>query len=454
MLSRNQKGRVSENGETTGAEDDSIATGPKTQLWLHWVFPRLQQAISVEHGLVIGRDAECAVSLPGNGLSRKHAELYRQGPIFALKDLGSRNGTFLNGKRIQHGPIAPGAVIRLSEYVGVFSEWPGPPPEFRRIGDGLYGGAQLQAALHPLLRASESDIPIVIVGPTGTGKERVAFAVHELSGRTGPFHAINCAALPRDLAEAELFGHRKGAFTGAEGSNLGHFRAAHHGTLFLDEVAELSLPIQAKLLRALEERRVMPLGDTKSVSIDVRIVAATQKPLASFVAAQCFRHDLVARLSGLTVALPPLRERPADIAPLFRHFMAEYSGGVPPEVDAKLIECLCIHDWPTNVRGLLQLARQLLAVHGTEGVLKRSILPAELTGVVPTGPDSVPPPASAPMARREHDTKRLALALLKSDGNVAVAAASLGFSRHRAYRLLGGREVREFVTSELPEASV
>ncbi|MES1173862.1 MAG: sigma 54-interacting transcriptional regulator [Myxococcales bacterium] len=441
-----------ERAETTGAEDDSIAIGSKPQLWLHWVSPHLRPPIAVEHGLVIGRDSDCAVSLPGRGLSRKHAELYRQGPIFALKDLGSRNGTFLNGRRTQHGPVAPGAVLRVSEYVGVFSEWSGAPPVFRRISDGLYGGAELQTLMLPLERASKSDIPIVVIGSTGTGKECVARAVHELSGRAGPFHAINCAALPKDLAEAELFGHRKGAFTGAEGSNLGHFRAAHLGTLFLDEVAELTLPIQAKLLRALEERSVIPLGDTKSVPIDVRIVAAAPKPLAAFVSAQALRRDLVARLSGLAINLPQLHDRPADIAPLFRHFMTEYSGGVPPEVDAKLIECLCMYDWPTNVRGLGQLARQLLAVHGTKAALKRSLLPPELLSNVPSGADSAPPPALAPVERKAHDKKQLAAALVKNDGNVAVAAASLGFSRHRAYRLLEGREVSEFVASELPHA--
>jgi transcriptional regulator with AAA-type ATPase domain len=435
-------------GNTTGAETDSVVSSPRSQLWLRWVFPHGRRAtVPLEHGLVIGRDPDCGVSLAVNGISRRHVELYRQGPIFALKDLGSRNGTFLNGERVQHAPVFRGAVLRVSDHVGVFMDWSGPPPEFRQIAEGLFGGAELDAALQPLRNAAKSDIAVVLIGPTGSGKERVARAVHELSGRTGAFHAINCAALPKALAEAELFGSRKGAFTGADGTNSGHFRAAHQGTLFLDEVAELPLELQAKLLRVLEERRVTPLGDTKGIAIDVRIVVATQRPLESAVADRTFREDLSARLSGLTVTLPALRDRPADIASLFQHFANSYSGGQPPQIQAKLIECLCLHQWPTNVRGLEQLTRRLLAVHGSEPVLKRSFLPAELLALVPAS-ESIPPPAASSGDRRHHDLQRLALALKENGGSVATAASALGFSRYRAYRLLDGRDVAEFIASQ------
>ncbi|HEY5377802.1 MAG TPA: sigma 54-interacting transcriptional regulator [Polyangiaceae bacterium] len=436
-------------GNTTGAEPESVVASPRSQLWLRWVFPQARRATTpVEHGLVIGRDPDCAVPLAGTGLSRRHVELYRQGPIFALKDLQSRNGTFLNGERVQHAPIFRGAVLRVSDHVGVFIDWPGPPPEFREIAEGLFGGAELDAALQPLRNAAKSDIPVVLIGPTGSGKERVARAVHELSGRTGAFHAINCAALPKALAEAELFGSRKGAFTGADGTNSGHFRAAHQGTLFLDEVADLPLELQGKLLRVLEERQVTPLGDTKGIAIDVRIVVATQRPLESAVTDRTFREDLSARLSGLTVTLPPLRDRPADIASLFQHFANIYSGGQPPQIQAKLIECICLHQWPTNVRGLEQFTRRLLAVHGSEPTLKRSFLPAELLALVPAAGESISPPAPCPADRRNHDLRRLALVLKENGGSVAAAASALGFSRYRAYRLLDGRDVAEFIASE------
>ncbi|HKO47328.1 MAG TPA: sigma 54-interacting transcriptional regulator [Polyangiaceae bacterium] len=412
----------------------------------------MPEAVSLEHGLVIGRGDECRVSLRGDGISRRHAEIYRQGPIFAVKDLGSRNGTFLNGNRVQHGAISSGAVLRISDCVGVFVEWEGAPPKFAQIAEGLIGGPELQRAFQPLRQAAKSDLAIVIVGRTGTGKERVAHAVHALSGRTGPFHAINCAALPKDLAEAELFGYRKGAFTGADSAGLGHFRAAHRGTLFLDEITELPLALQAKLLRVLEERRVTPLGETKGVPVDVRIVTAAQRPIRDFVVAKEFREDLEARLLGLSVTLPALSDRIGDIAPLFQHFTNHHSGGQPPSTEAKLVERLCLHTWPGNVRELEQLARRLLAVHGAEPTLKRSFLPSEWLPTISPASHSLPLSAAPAVSRRAQDLERLALALKQTGGNVAEAASLLGFSRQRAYRLMKSREPAEFPANGPSEA--
>ena len=426
--------------DTTVRDDESVSVGARPRLWLRWVFPAYEPAIALDHGLQIGRDPECGVRIVGKGVSRRHAEIHRQGPVFALKDLGSTNGTFLNGQRSQHAAIAPGSVLRVGEHVGVFSESVSEPSDFRELASGLFGGHELDLALSALRRAADSNLSVVIVGATGTGKERVARAVHEWSARKGPFHALNCAALPKDLAEAELFGYRKGAFTGAERASLGHFRAADHGTLFLDEIADMPLLLQVKLLRVLEDARVMSIGETEAIAIDVRVVAATQRPLSLAVQARDFREDLLARLAGMSVTLPTLRERRADIAPLFLRFVDHYSGGRPPEVEAKLIESLCVYDWPSNVRELEQLSRQLLAVHGLSPMLKRSLLPAELLPRLPASSESIAPPSNAgPCERRDYDLQRLAWALRQTEGNVASAAALLGFSRQRAYRLLDGR---------------
>ena len=431
--------------ETTQREDESLAGVVRPQTWLRWVFPADHECVALAHGLAIGRDPECDVQLTGNGVSRRHLELYRQGPLFALKDLGSTNGSFLDGKRIEHAPVVPGSVLRLGDHVGIFTECAGSPGEFEEVAQGLFGGHELRVALDGVRRAAISDLSIVIIGATGTGKERVARAVHQLSGRKGPFHAINCAALPKSLAEAELFGYRKGAFTGAERASIGHFRAADRGTLFLDEIAELPLSLQSKLLRVLEERVVTPLGETEAIPIDVRVIAATQRPLTDSVAAQEFRDDLLARLDGLTVTLPALRERRADIAPLFQRFIADYSGGRPPEIDSKLVECLCLHPWPGNVRELEQLARRLLAVHGIEPLLKRSFLPDSLLARLPQGAVSRPPAEGQVSERRDYDVRRLAQALKQTAGNVAAAAGLVGFSRQRAYRLLDGQNPTDFV---------
>ena len=183
----------------------------------------------------------------------------------------------------------------------------GAPDGFTEIAPGWYGGATLAAAAAPGRRTG-ADLPIIVQGETGTGKEGMARALHDWSGRRGPMVAVNCAALPAELAEAELFGYRKGAFTGADVHSPGLFRAAEGGSIFLDEILELPLPLQAKLLRVLEERRVRALGETRDVPIDVKIVVATQEPLADAVAERRFRADLQARLDGLTLVLPPLRD--------------------------------------------------------------------------------------------------------------------------------------------------
>lgn len=197
---------------------------------------------------------------------------------------------------------------------------------------------------------------------------------------------------------------------------------------------------------------VTSIGETEAVRIDVRIVAAAQSPLSAAVQSRYFRDDLLARLAGMSVSLPPLRERPADVAPLFQHFINHYAGGRPPELEAKLVESLCVYDWPSNVRELEQLSRQLLAVHGLEPMLKRSQLPAQLLARLPPTSESIPPPANGEQCeRREHDLQRLAVALRKTQGNVASASALLGFSRQRAYRLLDGRTAATFLAEQPTE---
>jgi len=438
---------MSEPWETTQHEQDSIAAAPRARVWLRWVFPVTTQPVAIEHGFVIGRADDCQARLDGSGVSRKHAELYRQGPIFAIRDLGSTNGTFVNGKQVQHAAVAPGAVVRIGEHVGVFESSSTEPAEFTEIAPGLFGGAELAQAFVPARRAATSDLPLVINGPTGTGKERVAAAVHALSGRRGPLQALNCAALPHGLAEAELFGYRKGAFTGAERASAGRFRAAHGGTLFLDEIAELPLELQAKLLRVVEERVVTPLGDSEPVRVDARLIVATQWPLKDLVATGQFRADLAIRLSAVSVDLPSLSARAADVALLLRHFLDRYSGGQAPQIEGRLVEALCLYDWPGNVRELEQLVRRLIVVHGLEPRLRRSMLPQDFLLADSAG-EPEPRISCEPSERKEHDRHRLALALRQSAGNVSAAAASLGLSRQRAYRLLNGATVADFIAQE------
>jgi transcriptional regulator with PAS, ATPase and Fis domain len=252
---------------------------------------------------------------------------------------------------------------------------------------------------------------------------------------------VNCATLVPALAEAELFGYRKGAFTGADRASPGYFRAAQGGTLLLDEIADLPESVQAKLLRALEQHEISPLGESSPVPVDVRVLAATQIPLAQLVAERRFRADLCARLDGLTIRLPPLRDRKQEIPFLFQHLLRLHSGGRPPEVDPRLVEQLCLYDWPFNVRELDLLVRRLLLLHGHERELRRSHLPEhmlpqtaandETTGVpVAAAPAVVPVPNTreAHRARREKELALLIEALRTHKGILARAAAAVVLS--------------------------
>jgi len=424
-------------------------------LAIRWVFPNPRGMLTrlSDERILLGRDDDCQVKLPSKETSRHHAEIRRDGPFFILKDLGSRNGIFVNGEQVQESPISPGQILRLGEWIGVAilvsPDAVDPDPVFDLLAANLAGGPVLGPILEQARKAASSSLPTVILGETGTGKEGLAHAMHEWSGRKGPFVAVNCAALVPTLAEAELFGYRKGAFTGADRASPGFFRAAQGGTLLLDEVTDLPESVQAKFLRALEQREISPLGESVPVPIDVRVLAATQIPLPQVVKERRFRADLCARLDGLTIRLPPLRERKQEIAYLFSHLLRLHSGGRPPEVEARLVEQLCLHDWPFNVRELDLLARRLLVLHGHEELLRRSHLPEHIlnrpvagepapapVAFVGSGAVSAPNKPESHRARRERELSLLTEALRAHKGSVARAAAAVGISRQRAYRLM------------------
>jgi transcriptional regulator with AAA-type ATPase domain len=395
---------------------------------------------------VLGRDQACDIRLRYAGVSRTHAEIIRRGPLYSVRDLGSTNGVYLEGERVEHGGIAPGALLRLGDWLGTFEEAGNDPlVDFQEIAPDLWGGDVLHRALSPMIRAASAQLPILLVGPTGTGKERVARALHHFGGSGGVFHAINCATLQPALADAELFGYRKGAFTGAERNFSGQLRAAHGGTLFLDEVADLPLPTQAKLLRALDSGEIVPLGEATPTRFSARVVAACQEPLENLVERGRFREDLAARLGGLVVTLPSLRERRADVPRLFELFLRQRSAGTAPAVSARVYERLCLHTWPKNVRELELLAHRLLAVNGLEPAIRPSHLPEGL-GEAAVGDDGTPQ-SSKREEKHLRDVERFKAALADARGNVKSAAKSVGISRQRAYRLIGSRGLGEVVST-------
>jgi DNA-binding NtrC family response regulator len=319
--------------------------------------------------------------------------------------------------------------------------------EFR----GLIGdSAALGEAVRVLRRAAPTDATVLLTGESGTGKELAARALHAESGRArGPFVAINCAALPGELVERELFGHVRGAFTGAERDSPGLFEAAEGGTLFLDEVGDLALPAQAKLLRVLEERTVTRIGSAAAVPVDVRLVAATHRPLERMVDERSFREDLLYRLRVITLRLPPLRERRADILPLAMHFVAEFAaryGRPVVDLDAGARRLLLGHDWPGNVRELRNaLERAVVLVEG-EGI-GAGDLPPHLAGSsgeldpVDAALAELPYAEARARANDAWDRRFLRAALERHGGNVSAAARALGLHRQSLQKLLRRLEI-------------
>jgi transcriptional regulator of acetoin/glycerol metabolism len=430
-------------------ESGQISARPAVQAvrWVSAGAPGLYTRLG-HNRITIGRDEGADVTLNAAGVSRHHADLVRQGPLYAIQDKGSTNGTHVNGVRVAHSALSPGDVLRLGDVIGVVtrleSEVDLTELDVVELAPGVVFGPGLQRQLAELRRVAPTDLPIVVVGQTGSGKECLARAIHALSGRRGELHPVNCAALPASLAEAELFGYRKGAFTGAERGALGHVRAADGGTLFLDELADLPLGLQAKLLRVLQDREVTALGEARSVRVDVRFVAAVQTPLSELVSRQRLREDLAMRLNGLVLELPPLRARRLDISVLLSYFLNQHSGGRPPALEPRLVEDLLLYDWPGNVRELELTVRKLLILHGHEPKLRRTMLPDAMKRLAP---ESVPEKSTADGDRREHDLSRLVIELKKNGQNLARAAKAIGVSRQRAYRLLGGKSVAEVVSA-------
>ncbi|MBN1612364.1 MAG: sigma 54-interacting transcriptional regulator, partial [Polyangiaceae bacterium] len=368
-------------GTTVPGASTHGTTGRSTPYGVIWVFPIPNTLTTPFVGtrILLGRGEACNVVLEGAEISRQHAELLRIGSEWVVHDLGSRNGVHVDAQRVEQSVLRVGSVLRLGEWVGIVRPFEaGPesgPSSFRQLAPGLYGGAQLQAAVMDAERAARSDVRIVIQGETGSGKARLAQAIHHWSGRTGEWVAANCAALSKDAMEGELFGYRKGALAGADRTYLGRFRAAQGGTLLLDEVTEMPLCVQPKLLRTLEERVIVPVGESVAVPVDVRVIAASQEPLQRAVEQQRLRADLCARLAGLTIAVPPLRERREDVPGLFAQLLQRHWDGPLPAVDPRLVECLCCHHWPYNVRELDQLTRYLAEARSQETVLRRAHLP-------------------------------------------------------------------------------
>jgi DNA-binding NtrC family response regulator len=334
--------------------------------------------------VVIGRGSErkferlgrrLLLRVPDGRISTTHARITRHDAAFFLHDAGSKNGVSINGVRVDRQLLSDGDVIECGRTLFVFrlaKRRPSDEPDDLELAPSsapaIPGRQTLHEPLAAQLRALEdvarSSIPVLILGPSGSGKELVARGVHALSQRRGPFVGVNCGALPENLVEAELFGARRGAFTGANEDRAGLVRTADEGTLVLDEIGDLPLRAQPALLRTLQEREVLPVGATKPVPVDVRLVAATHHDLEALVWQQQFRADLLARISGFVVRLPPLRERLDDIGLLIALLLRRH---LPPQqpiptISTDAMRVLLRHHWPLNIRELEHCVRAALVL--------------------------------------------------------------------------------------------
>ncbi len=379
----------------------------------------------------VGSAADADLTLRDDAISRRHLQLKLRADEVRVIDLDSTNGTYIDGVRVLEAILAPGSLIRLGATVIRVSPVSDPvvvPISNRGRFGGLLGRSLAMRQVFSVLeRAAPSEATILIEGETGTGKEVAAEAIHANSPRAeGPFVAIDCGAIAPTLVESELFGHVKGAFTGAISDRKGAFEEANGGTLFLDELGELPLDLQPKLLRALETRQIKRVGSTAPLKVDVRVVAATNRDLAAEINRGGFREDLYFRLAVVQVSLPPLRARREDIPELVRHFVKRFAPSAPP-LGESTMQALASQPWPGNVRELAHVIER--AVLMSDGALIRN---ADL-GLDATdhGPERF-----EDMTLEDAERILIHKALARCRGNVSHAATALGLSRSALYRRL------------------
>jgi len=395
--------------------------------------------------LRIGKAPENDVVIDHPTVSRNHLVVRRMGDRFLVQDLDSTNGTFLDGAQVREAYLRPGALLEVGDVRLRFSPQVAPvqidPSAEDRLGDLVGRSVPMRQIFALLQRISSTDSTILLVGETGVGKGAAAKAIHKLSPRaSGPLVVFDCASVSDSLIESELFGHEKGAFTGAVGQRIGCLERAHGGTLFLDEIDDLALDLQPKLLRAIEDREFRRLGASSSaVSFDARIVVASKKDLWAETQAGRFREDLYFRLSVFTVSLPPLRDRKEDIPLLVDAFAGE---GLWARLPEKVREQFLGHTWPGNVRELrnaLERARHMADMPelAGDGLLR------EFTRETPAAEgDSLPVEFTGPFKAckdeliRAFEREYLTRLLGRTKGNIAKAAREAELDRKHLYSLL------------------
>jgi len=398
----------------------------------------------------VGSGANSTLVLDDKSVSRVHCEVRVRPFGITLRDPGSTNGTFVEGVRVRDADLPAGAIVRLG--ASAFRVEVGDEPAFVPLSDRvelgmLVGGSVEMRRVYALLeRVAPTDSTVLIQGETGTGKDVAAQTIHELSRRrTGPFVPLDCGAIPANLFESELFGHVRGAFSGATSDRQGVFEEAHGGTLFLDEIGEVPLELQPKLLRALETKTVRAVGGNRAKPVDIRVIAATNRPLA-----QAVNEDLYYRLAVVDVSLPPLRARPEDVGPLARHFYQKLRGA-NAQLPEAFVRGLTGREWPGNVRALKNFIERSVALGFVDGATSGG-------ASVPPPPGEVATRDAIPLDRPLKDARQawtlgfesvyVRHVLARANGNVTHAAELAGVSRRFLQRLIARLGLRTNETDD------
>jgi transcriptional regulator with PAS, ATPase and Fis domain len=429
--------------ERTRSNVWGMVPGTGTRVLVFWEGGATTRDLPEGSTLVLGRALECDVHVGDPSVSRRHVAIHN-GPPIQVEDLGGLNGTRISGERLSpriRFVVSPGAVIEVGSAMVVL-QMPAAADAFAsaQITDSHPRvETEMQRLDRLVTLVAGSGLSVILLGETGVGKEVIAERMHRISSRSsGPFVRLNCAALPEALLESELFGHEKGAFTGALRTKPGLLEVAAGGSVFLDEVAELSLSTQAKLLRVIEQREVLRVGGLQPRPIDVRFIAATNRDLGMLVERESFRRDLYFRLNGITVSIPPLRERKSEILKLAGCFVERESakaGRPPPSFSPASVETLLGHPWAGNIRELRNAVERAVVLCQTH-----TILPEHLVLERETHPRrDVEEPVRNAAALGAHRTlsveleaferHRILEALRQAGGNQTRAAVLLGVSR-------------------------
>jgi DNA-binding NtrC family response regulator len=412
------------------------------------VGPDEGKEVAVDRVTKIGSGKDCHFTLTDSSVSREHAIVSSLAGKIAIKDLGSTNGTFLGVTKITEAEVPLGALLKLGNTTLVVQPRlhvrEVPPSTSREFGP-LFGEAVAMREVFAVLsRVAQTDATVLIEGESGTGKELVARAVHEASARADrPYVVFDCASVPRELAESELFGHKRGAFSGAVDDRTGAFQNAHGGTICLDEIGELPLELQPKLLRVLETGQVRPVGSDDMRKVDVRVVAATNRELRAEAHRGTFRADLLYRLDVVKVRMPPLRHRPEDIAGLVAR-MLEGKIADDDQVAGDNLRKLMAYSWPGNVRELRNVLERAIALAARPARFDELVFNLGLTDNAPLTIGTTFPGVATPLPYKEAKAQLLASfdrayteALLeRHGGNVSRAADAASLSRRALYDLM------------------